>query len=95
MRADFEKVLTSGPLIKRNVFHTDRGAYRIDIRELNKRVYFFKYRDDVLLECMDLNSKVKIPVPTNDNTCVCCGDIIPEGLQVCPTCMKKAVGFYD
>lgn len=23
-----------------------------------------------------------------DNTCVCCGEIIPEGRQVCPKCEK-------
>ncbi len=22
----------------------------------------------------------------NNNRCVCCGEIIPEGRQVCPTC---------
>ena len=22
----------------------------------------------------------------NDNTCVCCGEPIPEGMQVCPKC---------
>ena len=26
----------------------------------------------------------------NDNTCVICGDIIPEGRQVCPVCEMKA-----
>lgn len=26
----------------------------------------------------------------NDNRCVCCGAIIPEGRQVCPSCEKKA-----
>ena len=25
----------------------------------------------------------------SDNRCVCCGAIIPEGSQVCPTCEKK------
>ena len=25
----------------------------------------------------------------NDNTCVCCGDQIPEGMQVCPKCRKE------
>jgi len=25
-----------------------------------------------------------------DNRCVCCGEIIPEGRQVCPNCEKKA-----
>lgn len=26
----------------------------------------------------------------NDNRCVCCGEIIPEGLQVCMNCQKRA-----
>lgn len=25
-----------------------------------------------------------------DNTCVCCGEIIPEGIQVCPLCASGA-----
>ena len=25
----------------------------------------------------------------NDNTCVCCGETIPEGRQVCPKCEKE------
>lgn len=28
---------------------------------------------------------------TNDNRCVCCGVIIPEGRQVCPTCENKSI----
>ena len=28
-----------------------------------------------------------------DNRCVCCGEIIPEGKQVCPMCEKK--GYKD
>lgn len=24
-----------------------------------------------------------------ENRCVCCGAVIPEGLQVCPTCERK------
>lgn len=24
-----------------------------------------------------------------DNTCVCCGEIIPEGAQVCPICSEN------
>ena len=26
----------------------------------------------------------------SDNRCVCCGEIIPEGQQVCMNCQKKA-----
>ena len=28
-----------------------------------------------------------------DNTCVCCGRIIPEGLQVCPQCNAQANSY--
>lgn len=24
-----------------------------------------------------------------DNTCICCGQIIPEGRQTCPECEEK------
>lgn len=30
----------------------------------------------------------KLDWNTNDNTCICCGEIIPEGRQVCPKCEK-------
>jgi hypothetical protein len=30
----------------------------------------------------------KLDWNTNDNTCVCCGEIIPEGRQVCPKCER-------
>ena len=26
----------------------------------------------------------------NENRCVCCGRVIPEGRQVCPICEKEA-----
>lgn len=28
-------------------------------------------------------------IPPSGNTCVCCGEVIPEGLQVCTTCLDK------
>lgn len=28
-----------------------------------------------------------------DNRCVCCGEIIPEGLQVCYNCFAKTFNF--
>ena len=27
------------------------------------------------------------PTPTNEDRCVCCGAIIPEGQMVCPNCL--------
>ena len=29
-----------------------------------------------------------------DNRCVCCGAIIPEGTQVCPTCARKGIEVH-
>ena len=31
----------------------------------------------------------------NDNRCVCCGKIIPEGWQVCGSCERKAGRHYE
>ena len=28
-------------------------------------------------------------IPPRENTCVCCGEIIPEGRQVCPRCDRE------
>ena len=32
-----------------------------------------------------------------ENRCVCCGEVIPEGRQVCPVCMERAAkqGKYE
>lgn len=29
------------------------------------------------------------PSDKDQNTCVCCGDVIPEGQQICPKCENK------
>ena len=31
----------------------------------------------------------------SDNRCVCCGEQIPEGTQVCPNCVKKNIGIHN
>ncbi len=28
-----------------------------------------------------------------ENRCICCGEIIPEGLQVCPSCQVSACHY--
>jgi len=33
--------------------------------------------------------------PMNENTCVCCGAVIPEGRQVCPKCEQMLDKFND
>ena len=30
-----------------------------------------------------------------EDRCVCCGQIIPEGIQVCPNCQAKNTNTYD
>lgn len=54
MKPEFEKA-SLGRLLKSNSFDTSRGRYRIDIREHEGYIYFFKYRDGELLECCNLN----------------------------------------
>jgi RNA polymerase subunit RPABC4/transcription elongation factor Spt4 len=33
--------------------------------------------------------KKKVKVMEMPDRCVCCGEIIPEGRQACPNCVKK------
>ena len=35
-----------------------------------------------------------ISVAMAENRCVCCGDLIPEGVQVCPRC-EKTLGIAE
>lgn len=57
MKPEFVKAASRGPLIKSNSFDTPKGKYRIDLREYDGDIYFFKYRDGQLLECCNLNKK--------------------------------------
>ncbi len=34
----------------------------------------------------DLSEGTEAVYGRNENTCICCGDSIPEGRQVCPDC---------
>lgn len=54
MREDFFKVLQDSKVIKSNSFTTEKGAYIIDIRRSGNKLYFFKYKNNKLVECMDL-----------------------------------------
>lgn len=35
-----------------------------------------------------------LSVSMSENRCVCCGDLIPEGVQVCPRC-EKTLGIAE
>lgn len=54
MQKEFVNVLVHGRVIKSNTFETNRGLYKIDIRLWRKSVYFYKYKDGVLVECVRL-----------------------------------------
>ncbi len=42
-----------------------------------------------LYECEQKGNAV---IPPSENTCVCCGEVIPEGRQVCAVCETKNTG---
>lgn len=59
MQKEFTNALILGRVVKSNTFVTERGTYKIDIRLWRKKVYFFKYKDAVLVECMKLYGEKK------------------------------------
>ena len=59
MKTQNEKALLDGISIKTNVFTTDRGVYTINLREYNGDIYFFKYRDGELVECLNVSKQAR------------------------------------
>ena len=59
MKRAFERALSDGVSIKTNIFTTERGVYTINLRELDGDIYFFKYRDGELLECVNLSKQAR------------------------------------
>ena len=50
----------------------------------------------VLYCCVAVNNDDRYPQPPkmkqnslNQDTCVCCGEVVPEGRMVCPNCEKR------
>lgn len=50
-----------------------------------------EYRDDEYNRKVETAMKDIEDTNKNLNRCICCGDIIPEGRQVCPICKAKEV----
>lgn len=57
MKAIFYKARRYGKVVKMNNFDTPKGKYQIVLKMYNDDIYFFKYRDGVLLECSNLSEK--------------------------------------
>lgn len=64
MKPEFIKAQKKGSILLENRFKTEKGEYRIVISRYNSDIYFFKYRDGVLLECQNLNAAK----PKEDNS---------------------------
>ena len=60
-------------------FDTQRKAYRLIVEFLER-----KCENDT--KCTDPEVG---GAETNEDRCVCCGEIIPEGRMVCPLCLVK------
>ena len=59
MQKEHTNALILGRVVKSNTFVTERGTYKIDIRVWRKNIYFFKYKDGVLVECENIYSLAK------------------------------------
>ena len=60
------------------------GTFNGDVMGVDTYIVFKDDLADELLKLFRGN--------TTDNMCVCCGEIIPEGRQVCPNCeVRKQV----
>ncbi len=55
MKPEFIAAEVSGDLLLKNAFSTARGYYEILIKRYDGNLYFFKYRNEELLECQNLN----------------------------------------
>ena len=58
MKTEVQKAINEGVNLKTNICTTDRGVYTINIREHNNDIFFFKYLNGELVECMNLSRQV-------------------------------------
>lgn len=54
MKLEFVSAQENGEILIDNRFETPKGKYQIIISRHNSNLYFFKYRDETLLECQNL-----------------------------------------
>lgn len=56
MKLEFIRAELGGKILLENHFETEKGTYKIVIRKYNNNIYFYKYRNDRLLECQNLST---------------------------------------
>lgn len=66
MRREYIHAEVKGQILLDNRFDTEKGVYQVTIRKYNSGIYFFKYRNGVLLECQNL-SKMKTKEDNNND----------------------------
>lgn len=59
MKKVFENALNKGKLIKYQGFRTEKGKYAIGLICYRKDIYFFKWLNDVIVECCNLSKKAR------------------------------------
>ena len=59
MKKVFENALNKGKLIKYQGFKTEKGKYAIGLICYRKDIYFFKWLNDVIVECCNLSKKAR------------------------------------
>ena len=77
---DADPVVRCADCVHRDTRYEWHGDYNCRLHHEPKSLDFF---------CSDGERKPDLSLGT-DNRCVCCGEIIPEGAQVCPTCIREA-----
>jgi hypothetical protein len=65
--------------------HGKHLIWEVELSEVSKTV--FLTREEAEAELIKRENK-PLTAPDNAEHCVCCGDVIPEGRQVCPKCEK-------
>lgn len=65
--------------------HGKHLIWEVELSEVSKTV--FLTREEAEAELIKRENKPHT-APDNAEHCICCGDVIPEGRQVCPKCEK-------
>lgn len=59
MKKEFENALKKGKVIKSQGFLTERGQYTITLITYRRKIYFFKWIKDRIVECADLSKMAR------------------------------------
>ena len=73
MKYRFIEALKHGEVVKNPAFNTDKGVYQITLIRYKNDIYFFKYRDNKIVECSNLTrSKTRfVKEKSNEDGCKC------------------------